>query len=376
MAGIYIHIPFCKTRCSYCDFYSSTDIAVKDQLVTCLCKELQAEKQYMGDEAIETIYFGGGTPSLLDEKDFKAIFYTIHRYFDTSECLEVTLEANPDDLSLDYILMLKKFPFNRISIGIQSFINKELQLINRRHSSEQAIEAVKLCQRNGFENISIDLIYGYPSQTINNLSTSIDKMLEINPTHISAYHLSYEKGTVIEQKLARKEVQAVDEETSNEMYRLLVSKLKTHGYIQYEISNFAKPGFESKHNSSYWSGKKYLGIGPSAHSYNGASRKWNISSIKEYIKGIEENTTIYKLEVLSLHDRYNDYIITSLRTMQGASIKKIQNEFGDELLTYFMKNASNFLENKTLKIINNYVIIADEGIFLSDGIIADLVFVV
>ena len=375
MAGIYIHIPFCKTRCSYCDFYSSIDISIKNKLIDCLCKELISEKQYIGEEAIETIYFGGGTPSLLDEKDFEVIFNTINSNYDTSQCIEITLEANPDDLDLDYILMLKKFPFNRISIGIQSFMDKELKLINRRHTSEQAINAVTLCQHNGFENISIDLIYGYPSQALVDLSMSIDIALKINPKHISAYHLSYEKDTILENKLRRKEITAIDEETSNEMFKLFVSELKKHGFLQYEISNFSQQGFESKHNSSYWNGRKYLGIGPSAHSYNQLTRKWNVSSINDYVRGIDENKCIFEFETLTLNDKYNDYIITSLRTLKGASLERIEKDFGDKLLENCFQSAAKHINNNILVIQDGYLRFTSTGILLSDGIIADLLFV-
>ncbi|MBN1462784.1 MAG: radical SAM family heme chaperone HemW [Paludibacteraceae bacterium] len=372
MAGIYIHIPFCKSRCAYCDFFSSTHLSYKSKLVACLCKELISEKHYIGNETVETIYFGGGTPSLLEENDFKLIFDTIQATYDTSNCVEITIEVNPDDVTNDFVSMLKKFPFNRISIGIQSFINNELKLINRRHTSEQAINAVQLFQRNDYENISVDLIYGYPSQDINNLSTSIDKLLKMKIQHISAYHLTYEKGTVLHQKLINNEIQAVDEETSLEMFHLITSELTKNGFLHYEISNFAKNGFESKHNSSYWNGKKYLGIGPSAHSYNNTSRKWNVASITSYIKAIETQSPCYEIEQLSLNDKYNDYIITSLRTLQGCSLTNIKTEFGEIYLKNCLLNITKHLNNNTLQIDSDSLKLTPKGIFLSDGIIADL----
>lgn len=372
MAGIYIHIPFCKSRCAYCDFFSSTQLSYKSKLVACLCKELISEKHYIGNETVETIYFGGGTPSLLEENDFKLIFDTIQATYDTSNCIEITIEVNPDDVTNDFVSMLKSFPFNRISIGIQSFINNELKLINRRHTSEQAINAVQLFQRNDYENISVDLIYGHPSQDINNLSTSIDKLLKMKIEHISAYHLTYEKGTVLHQKLINNEIQAVDEETSLEMFHLITSELTKNGFLHYEISNFAKNGFESKHNSSYWNGKKYLGIGPSAHSYNNTSRKWNVASINSYIKAIETQSPCYEIEQLSLNDKYNDYIITSLRTLQGCSLANIKTEFGEVYLKNCLLNATKHLNNNTLETDSNFLKLTKKGIFLSDGIIADL----
>ncbi len=375
MAGIYIHIPFCKSRCSYCDFYSTINTSLKDSLIKCICIELKREKEYINNDPIKTIYFGGGTPSLLNKKDFDQIFDTIKENYNLNNCTEVTLEANPDDLNLDYILMLKQLPFNRISIGVQSFINSELELINRRHSAEQASDAIKLCQSNGFENISIDLIYGYPSQLINNLSTSIDKILEIKPKHISAYHLTYERNTILYRKLMNKEIKAIDEDTSNEMFNLVVEKLKEHKYIQYEISNFSKSGFESKHNSSYWSGEKYLGIGPSAHSYNKVTRKWNISDINNYINRIKSEQQIYEIEILSRNEKYNDYIITSLRTLKGTSIKFITTEFGKDYLSHCLQSADKHINSNKLEVYGEYLRLTKKGILLSDGIIAELLFV-
>jgi len=375
LAGIYVHIPFCKIRCAYCDFYSNTDLSYKDELVKCLCKELAQEKKYIGQEKIETIYFGGGTPSLLDEKDFRLIFDTMEGHFDISSVQEITLEANPDDLSANYIGMLRRLPFNRISIGIQSLIDKELRLINRRHSAQQAIDAVAVCRVAGFENISVDLIYGYPSQTISEFTFSVEKMLAMDVTHISAYNLTYEEGTVLYQKLQRKEICAIDEETSIEMYKILVNKLETNGFLQYEISNFAREGYESKHNSSYWRGKKYLGVGPSAHSYNGSTRKWNVASLKEYIQKINANATAYELETLSDNDLYNEFIITGLRTKKGVSLYMLQEKFGGKMLDYCLENADKYIVNKCLYIDNDYLKFTTEGFILSNGIMSDLLFV-
>ncbi|MDR3704503.1 MAG: radical SAM family heme chaperone HemW [Paludibacteraceae bacterium] len=375
MAGIYVHIPFCKIRCAYCDFYSNTDLSYKDELVKCLCKELTQEKNYLEKEKIETIYFGGGTPSLLDEDDFKLIFDTMESHFDISSVQEITLEANPDDLSVSYIAMLRRLPFNRISIGIQSLIDKELRLINRRHSAQQALDAVAACRAAGFENISVDLIYGYPSQTIPEFIFSVGKMSAMDVTHISAYNLTYEEGTVLHQKLQRKEICAIDEETSIEMYKTLVNKLETNGFFQYEISNFAREGYESKHNSSYWRGKKYLGVGPSAHSYNGTTRKWNVASLKEYIQKINEDATAYELETLSDNDLYNEFIITGLRTKKGVSLQTLQEKFGGKMLDYCVENAAKYIINKCLYIENDYLKFTTEGVILSNGIMSDLLFV-
>lgn len=375
MAGIYIHIPLCASRCAYCDFYSTTDFSLQDELVECLCREIEQQQNYISTKKIETIYFGGGTPSLLTEANFQRLFETINANFDLSACLEITLEANPDDLTLDYISMLRRFPFNRISIGIQSLLDKELLLINRRHSAQQAIDCVANCKALGFANISVDIIYGYHSQTLEDLQCSVSKLLEMNIQHVSAYHLTYEKGTVLHQKLMRNEISTIDEELSLHMYQKLVEMLAQNGIVQYEISNFSLPGYESKHNSAYWSGKQYLGIGPSAHSFNGTSRKWNISSIKDYINGINNGLNISELEELSPTDCYNDFIMTSLRTVRGIKLSVLKSKFGQEMLDYCLKNADKYLNNKTLYIDNNNLKCSQEGFLLSDGIISDLLFV-
>lgn len=375
MAGIYIHIPLCASRCSYCDFYSTTDFSLKDELVEALCLELSQQQNYISDKCIDTIYFGGGTPSLLSEANFKRIFDTISSLYDLSSCKEITLEANPDDLTPDYISMLRCLPFNRISIGIQSLLDSELQMINRRHSAEQAIACVAACNAAGLQNVSVDLIYGYPSQSLSDFEYSIDKVLNMNVKHISAYHLTYEKGTVLYQKLQQKEISPVDEEESLKMYHLLVEKLAQKGIIQYEISNFAIPGFESKHNSSYWLGKQYLGVGPSAHSYNGENRKWNISSLKDYLNGIKTGGVISEIEQLTPADCYNDFIITSLRTIQGLNLLELKNKFGEAMYNYCLENADNYLVNKYLLIDEPFMKCTQEGFIISDRIMAELLYV-
>ncbi len=373
--NLYIHIPFCKTRCAYCDFYSSTDFTLKKRLIDAICTELSAEKKYIKNEPVKTIYFGGGTPSLLTEDDFRQLFSTIEKEYDISACEEITLEANPDDLTTDYILMLRRLPFNRISIGVQSLVEDELRLINRRHSAAQAQTAVQACFEAGLTNINVDIIYGYSSQTINNFLFSVDNILNMNIKHISAYHLTYEKGTVLWQKLQRGEITPIDEELSLKMYQTLVEKLEEKGFRQYEISNFAQPGFESKHNSSYWNGSNYLGVGPSAHSFNGTTRKWNKSSISDYLQDIEAGTPAYELETLSETDQYNDFIITSLRTVKGISLAVLEEKFGKYRLSYCLDNARNYLQNNILVIENNYLRFTQKGFTVSDGVMADLLFV-
>jgi oxygen-independent coproporphyrinogen-3 oxidase len=375
MAGIYIHIPFCKTRCAYCDFFSSIDFSLKDKLIDAICTELKLEKNYIGNEIIKTIYFGGGTPSLLASSDFQKIFDVISKTFDISQCEEITLEANPDDLSDEYVASICRLPFNRISIGMQSLVDSELAIINRRHTAKQAINAVETCIKNSIANISVDLIYGYPSQKMADFLFSIDNVLKMNVKHISAYHLTYEKNTPLGEKLLHGKIKPIDEELSLKMYQLLVERLAKKGFIQYEISNFSQAGFESKHNSSYWKGSNYLGVGPSAHSYNGNSRKWNVASIKDYIKGIMNNESVCEIETLSETDKYNDFIITSLRTVRGASLLLLEEKFGKEKLDYCLKNAHKYLKRNILYLDNNYLKFTQKGFTLSDGVMSDLLFI-
>lgn len=375
MAGIYIHIPFCTSRCSYCDFYSTTDFSVKDELVACICAELKQQQNYMSNNQIETIYFGGGTPSLLSEANFQQIFETIRSLYDLSACVEITLEANPDDLTEDYIAMLCCLPFNRISIGIQSFQDDELKLINRRHSAQQAIDSVRACQAAGFENISVDIIYGLPSQSLDSFSQNVSKVLEMNIKHVSAYHLTYEEGTVLHRKLLSKQICAVDDETSVAMYQKLIEMLAKIGIQQYEISNFCMPTYESKHNSSYWQSKQYLGVGPSAHSYNGETRKWNISSINDYIKGIKAGSSVAEIEQLSLADQYNDFIITSLRTVRGINLFDLKNRFGEEKYDFCIKKSYKYLNSSNLLLSDDFLKCTQEGFLISDSIISDLFYV-
>ncbi len=375
MAGIYIHIPFCKSRCSYCDFYSTTSENRKERYIESLCKEIKFRKDYIINHPIETIYFGGGTPSQLDTDDFKSIFETISTYFDISKCREITLEANPDDLTTQYIQELRTLPFNRISIGIQTFNNQLLKFLNRRHTDEQAIRAVQDCKNAGFKNISIDLMYGLPEETIQIWETDLATAIELKVEHISAYHLIYEKGTLMDKMRRQQKIKEIDEDLSLFFFKTMIEKLTEAGYVHYEISNFCKPDMYSIHNSSYWKGSHYLGCGASAHSYNGNSRQWNISSIKEYIQGIETNIPVIEKEELDLKTQYNDFVITSLRTMWGLSLIELNNEFGKELHDYCLKNAQTYLTSGKMLIKNNTLYIHNDGIFISDAIMSDLLFI-
>lgn len=375
MAGIYLHIPFCKTRCIYCDFYSTTHSELKARYVQSLCRELEMRKEYLNGEKIETIYFGGGTPSQLEEKDFKLIFDTIRKLYGLEHCQEITLEANPDDLTTEYLHMLATFPFNRLSMGIQTFDEPTLKLLKRRHTATQAIEAVNKAREAGFQNISIDLIYGLPGETPERWQRDLQQAISLNAEHISAYHLIYEEDTPIYNMLKKHQVKEVDEESSVHFFSMLMDNLKAAGYEHYEISNFCQPGKYSKHNTSYWKGIPYLGCGPSAHSFNGATREWNISSIDQYIKGIEEDQRVFETETRSSATQYNELIITSLRTMWGVPVQRIQDEFGTRMWKYFRDMAAPHLKNGKLEEHEGHLRLTKEGIFISDGIMSDLLYI-
>jgi len=321
MAGIYIHIPFCKQRCTYCDFYTEVAPQFIPAYIDSLVKELHLRKDYLQNEPIDTIYFGGGTPSILNYEQFKIIFDAIYNLFTITDQPEITFEANPDDLTLDFLTSMQALPFNRLSLGIQSFDDGDLKRINRRHTSSQAVNAVRNAQEAGFDNISIDLIYGLPFQNITSWESQLDIALTLNIQHLSAYGLTYEEGTVLWKQRDKGEIETVDDTEMNRMYELLLEKVKLKGFEAYEISNFALPGYRSRHNSSYWKQEPYLGIGPSAHSYDLMSRQWNVSSIKEYIKGIDTNSGYFEREILSLNDRYNDFVMVSLRTSDGLDVE-------------------------------------------------------
>lgn len=375
MAGIYIHIPFCKTRCIYCDFYSTTRSDLKERYIRALCRELRIRKDYLEGATIETIYFGGGTPSQLDEEDFRQVFATIEEVYGMEHCKEITLEANPDDLTEEYVTRLHRLPFNRISMGIQTFDDVTLKLLNRRHNAMQAIEAVDRCRRAGFENISIDLIYGLPGETDERWERDLKQAVSLNVEHISAYHLTYEEGTRIYELLQAHRIREVDEESSVRFFSVLIDTLDAAGYEHYEISNFCRPGKYSRHNTSYWKGIPYLGCGPAAHSFNTHTREWNVASLEEYMQGIETDQRKFETEYRDKTTCYNECIMTCIRTLWGISLKYIEMEFGTEMWKYCMDMATPYLESGKLKIQDNHLCLTREGIFISDGIISDLMFI-
>lgn len=375
MAGVYIHVPFCKTRCIYCDFYTRTDMSSKHNYVSAISREIELRKDYIGDEIIETIYFGGGTPSQLTKDDFEQIFASIHRTFKVSENPEITMEANPDDLSDKYLQMIKEFPFNRLSIGIQSFNDSELLFLKRRHSSQKAKDAVKSAKSVGFNNISIDLMYGLPNQTLDIWNKNLNEALALDIQHISSYHLIYEQGTRLYRLFKLGDVKAVDEDLSVKMFSTMIETLLLAGFEHYEISNFAKNGLYSKHNSSYWLGRKYLGLGPAAHSFDGQNRAWNIPSISKYTEGISLEKLPLEIEYLDENTRYNDFILTGMRTMWGVNLKELERLFGNQKKEYCLRNVRKYVNQEFVSQSNDKLKLTREGIFISDGIMSDLMWV-
>ena len=375
MAGIYIHIPFCKRRCIYCDFFSTTQSEKKPAYVHALCQELDMRKDYLEGEDIETIYLGGGTPSQLTQEELEEIFSTIYHIYKVKDDAEITLEANPDDLTPEYVAMLRQLPINRISMGIQTFQEETLKLLHRRHTAQQAIEAFERCREAGFQNISIDLMYGLPGETLETWKEDLQQAIELHPEHISAYHLIYEEDTALWKLREQHQVEEADEDLSVSLFSTLIDKLTEAGYQHYEISNFCLPGLHSHHNSSYWTGKKYLGCGPSAHSFNGTSRQWNVASLEKYMKGIELGKPDYEIEELDLYTRYNDFVITTIRTHWGMSLSQLRSIYGEELYQYCLRMAKPHLAQGVLEMKGDTLKLTKEGIFISDGIMSDLLWV-
>ena len=372
MAGLYIHIPFCSKRCLYCDFFSSTDLHFQKPFINALIREMELRQNYLKQEPLETVYFGGGTPSLLPPEAFNRLFDTIERLFGLGQCKEITLEANPDDLTPDYVAALRDLPFNRISMGIQSFQDKDLVFLNRRHTCRQAIQAVEHCRANGLEEISIDLIYGLPGQTQTEWENNLEEALKLAVPHISAYHLTYEEGTALYKLLAAGKITPAGEEQSVSFFATLIDRLTASGYQHYEISNFALPGHHARHNSSYWKGTNYLGVGPSAHSYDGKSRQWDVASLPLYIEGIRTGHPNFEREELDEHTRYNEFVITRLRTMWGIRMDDVLQQFGVEKRDYLKQQAAAYIRQGLLNDSAGTLTLSRKGIFISDGIMSDL----
>ncbi len=371
MSGIYIHIPFCKQACHYCDFHFSTSMKKKDEMVLALAKEIEMRKSEFQDKVVETIYFGGGTPSILEISDLKLLIDAVYFNYNVTENPEITVEANPDDLSKERIIELSNNKINRLSIGIQSFFEDDLKMMNRAHNSEEAKECLEFATQY-FDNISVDLIYGIPEMSSEKWLQNIETALSFNIPHISSYALTVEHKTALHTFIQKGIIPQPDDEVAQEHFQILVDKLSENDFIHYELSNFGKENYFSKNNSSYWLGKKYIGIGPSAHSYDGEKRSWNVSNNTLYLKSIQENKLPSETEILSKTDRYNEYIMTGLRTIWGISLDRIETEFGTTYLDYLNQQAAKYIEDHLLFVDENILRTTKKGKFLSDGIASDL----
>lgn len=373
MAGIYIHIPYCLTRCSYCDFYTVIDTHTKSDFTTTLCKEICQSRDYLEGEQIKTIYLGGGTPSVMDIGELQRIFNGIFENFTVEADAEITMEANPDDLTDAYLEKLQILPINRLSLGVQSFDDEDLKFMNRRHTAKEAVEVVGRVQRAGYQNITIDLIYGLPKQTPAKWKKNLDIAFGLGVQHLSCYHLMYEEGTPLYQQLHQKLVTPVTEKVSNKLFNVLIDEMQKAGYEHYEISNFAMPGHYSRHNTAYWTGEKYLGLGPSAHSFNGKTRRWNKKGVHAYIKAIENNQPFFELEELTSVEQFNEYIITRLRTQWGCSIKTMLQKFDQARVNQFQHNIKKWMERGHIREEDEAYTITRSGIMISDAILADII---
>lgn len=372
MAGIYIHIPFCNSKCNYCNFYSVASSKHLDAYIPALLKEIALQHSYLEKEPIETIYIGGGTPSLLGYTQLASILEKLNKTFEIKPDAEITIEANPNDLSANKIKDFKNLFINRLSIGIQSFFEEDLKYLHRLHSPSQAETAVKRSQDAGFENISIDLIYGIPTLSDENWEKNLHYSFSLNVPHISAYSLTVEPNTALNKLITKGKLTAVNEEQSIKHFKVLMQQTKENDFLHYEVSNFCKKDYFSKHNSNYWKGVKYLGLGPSAHSYNKVERQWNISDTQKYIEHLDSNKLLYEKEVLSETDKLNEYIMTSLRTMWGCDLNYIETYFGISEKTRLEKKSVQFIDDKKMINEKNHLILSDEGFLFADGLAAEL----
>lgn len=371
MSGIYIHIPFCKQACHYCDFHFSTSLKKKDELINALIKELELRKDEFKNEMVETIYFGGGTPSLLEQSEVQQILEAVYINYNIANDPEVTLEANPDDLPEDRIIKLSKSDINRLSIGIQSFSEADLKLMNRAHNADDAKTCLSIAAKY-FDNISIDLIYGIPGATNRQWIENIDIALSYKVPHISSYALTVESKTALAKYIEKGSIAEVNEEQTRDQFYLLKDKLEAVGFEHYELSNFGKPNYFSKNNSAYWQGKPYIGIGPSAHSFNGRQRSWNVRNNSKYIKAINAGILPMEVETLSITDRYNEYIMTGLRTIWGVSLKAVETDFGKTYKKYLLEASKQYINQDLLYLDAEHLYITRKGQFLCDGIASEL----
>ena len=380
MTGIYIHTPFCKSKCAYCNFFSLASESKINDYVEALKKEIVLRKNYLGGEIVKTIYFGGGTPSLLSVKNIEEILELLNKNYEIIPNPEITLEINPDTIDREKMSSLKQIGINRMSVGIQSFDDEDLRYLGRRHDSRHAMQVLEDLKHTDFEKITLDLIYGMPTLTEKKWNKNLDIFFSTGITHLSAYALTVEPKTILGQRIEKGELQSVSEEETILHYNILVERTKENGFEHYEISNFAKEGFRSQHNSIYWRDEKYLGLGPSAHSYDGNSRQWNISNLTKYIQMVGDAETqrgreaelFYEKEILSTEDKFNEYVMTSLRTSWGCDIEKIERDYGKSYAHHFLKNIKKYLENGEMLKENNTYFLSEDGKLFADGIAADL----
>ncbi len=373
MAGIYIHIPFCKQKCHYCNFYSTVSLKYQKDFIEALINEIKSRREYLDNKKVNTIYFGGGTPSILSVNELSTIINSINDFFDVDDDAEITLEANPDDLSKEKISDIKNYTqVNRLSIGVQSFFNADLQYLNRVHSSEQAQKSIENSIKAGFNNITIDLIYGIPTLSDNNWKENLKRFFDYNIPHLSSYSLTVEPKTALDVLIKKKKLENIAESESIKHFEILLEETNKHNFINYEISNFALEGHYSKHNSIYWLGGHYLGLGPSAHSYNGKSRQWNVMSVKRYCEEKIPENIVDEKEELSQDQMYNEYVLTSLRTSWGCDIEHIKNAFGKKYSQHFVTTIAYALkENNIICKGNNYTL-TNKGKLFADGIASTL----
>jgi oxygen-independent coproporphyrinogen III oxidase len=372
MSGIYIHIPFCRRKCHYCNFFSLASLKYKERFLDALKEEIFIRKDYLQEKVLQSVYFGGGTPSILDPKEIQSILETIRKYFVIGNDCEITLEANPDDIDSGILNEYRAIGINRLSVGIQSFFDDDLVYLNRIHSGKDAEDAIIKAKEAGFSNISLDLIYGIPTLTIEKWQKNLEKAFSLDIPHISAYSLTVEPKTALDLLIRNKKLPGPQEEQVLDHYRVLQDMMKTKGFEHYEISNFCKPGCYSRHNSMYWNGKSYLGLGPSAHSYNGTSRQWNMSNLVHYIDNINKNEVFFESEELTQVQKYNEFVMVSLRTMWGCDLNKVKERFGKDNANYFSGHADRYLTTGEMIKKNDIYYLTDEGTLFADGIASDL----
>ena len=372
MAGIYIHIPFCKQACVYCNFHFSTSMKLKNDFLSALLKEIDIRKEYLQGESIETIYFGGGSPSILQLREIESILQRLRQNFSIHDSVEITLEANPDDIDKEKALQWRELGINRLSLGVQSFFDDDLKWMNRAHAAEQSLRSIEHVKNAGFSNLTIDLIYGTPTLTDEKWKQNVERCFQFDIPHLSCYALTVEPKTALDALIRKQEMHDIDADDQARQFDLLIEWTEANGYEHYEISNFSKPGMRSRHNTSYWQQKKYLGLGPSAHSFNGSSRQWNIANNSLYISSLQNGVASFELESLSPVQRINEYIMTSLRTTEGLDLEFVTREFGEKAVANIENHLPKHRANESLFKEGNSIRLTRKGKLFADGIAADL----